>query len=190
IWLVLNDLQQLIAVDDRAWRRCDVDAKLEARLVDLRRQPAILGEIAQIVLKSAPQTFSAGIEELPHRGRIAHGHVCGRSGVDEDIRNQASARLVDFAETRFIDEAVQGVAPGEIGLKQSAMKPAIFPCWVGKALVASLLNAIGLARADPPDLAEKRQPLAAGDGRLVDQRLEEDAGAVHQVLAAQANQRV
>ena len=76
------------------------------------------------------------------------------------------------------------------GLKQLAMQSAIFPCRVGKALVARLLNAIGLARADPPDLAEKRQPLAAGDGRLVDHRLEEDGGAVHQVLAAQADQRV
>src|SRR4029077_7599778 len=128
IWLVLNDLQQLIAVDDRAWRRCDVDAKLEARLVDLRRQAAILGEIAKVVLKSAPQTFSPGVEELPYRGRIAQGHVSGRSGVDEDIRNQASARLVDFAEACFIDEAVQRVAPREIELKQLAMKPAIFPC--------------------------------------------------------------
>src|SRR4029077_12191013 len=97
----------------------------------------------------------------------AQGHVSGRSGVDEDIRNQASARLVDFAEARFIDEPVQGVAPGEIGLKQLAMRPAILPCRVGKALVASLLNAIGLARADPPDLTEKRQPFAAGGGRLV-----------------------
>ena len=61
---------------------------------------------------------------------------------------------------------------------------------VDQRMLASRLNAIGLARADPPDLAEKRQPLAPGDGRLVDHSLEEGGGAVHQVLAAQTDEGV
>ena len=48
----------------------DVVADFERRLVDLRRQAAVLDEIVKIVLEPAQQAFAARIDELPRRGGI------------------------------------------------------------------------------------------------------------------------
>jgi hypothetical protein len=66
----------------------------------------------------------------------------------------SSKRIVQVKSCRLVDKAVKGADPGEIGLEQSAVRPAIFLSRVGEALVAGRLNAIGLARADSPELAE------------------------------------
>ena len=132
----MNDLQDLIAEDDGSRSRCDVDAELEGRLVDLSGQSAVFDEIGEIVFKSAPQALPTGVEELPDRSRIAHWIVGRRSGVDKDASNQPGARLIDIVKAGLVDEAVQRVAPGEIGLKQFAVRCAVFPRRIREAFVS------------------------------------------------------
>ena len=65
------------------------------------------------------------------------------------------------------------------------------PGRIGETLVARLDRAIlGLVRDDPADLAEETQPLADGDLRVTDGRLEDGLGGVDDVPGAKADQRI
>ena len=141
-------------------------------------------------MKSAPEALPAGIEELAYRGGVAHRVIGGRRRVDEDVRDEAGARLVDIAQACFVDETVQGIAPRKIGLKELAVRCAILPRWVSEALVAGRLGPIGSIRADFPEFAEESKPLLAGDDRLADHGLEQDRGAVDQILTPEAYKRI
>ena len=83
---VLDELDELVAEDHRAGRRRQILPHLESGGVDLRRQPAILEQILDIILQPLPQTVAAGIEELSHGGGVSDEGVCRRERVNQDGR--------------------------------------------------------------------------------------------------------
>src|SRR6266403_4385109 len=99
-------------------------------------------------------------------------------------------RLVDVAQARLVDKASDGIAPGKVGLAHPAVQRPLLPCGIGKSSVARLRRTLRLAGDDRTEFAEEGEPLLGGDLWLVDDRLEQDAGAIDEILPADADKGI
>ena len=134
--------------------------------------------------------MSTGVDELADGRRVGEHGVGRRDGVDQDFRDQVCARLVDVVEAGLVDQAVDRLAPRQIGLQQAAVQRTLLPGRVRKPLVARLRRAFGLSGDDGAEFADEGKPLFGCDLWLVHYRLEQNAGAFDEILALDADERI
>ena len=111
---VLDDLDDVVAVDDRARADPEVLADGEGAAVDLGGHPAVVPDVVEHVAEASDDAAPAGVEGALQRRGVAEQRVGGRQRAD--VRVEDEARLLHLAPVRaaalvVVDEAAQRIRP-------------------------------------------------------------------------------
>jgi hypothetical protein len=131
--LVLDELEDLGAQDDRARRDGEVAPDLEALGVHARRQPWRPGDVAREPPRAARQVGAALVDDRTQDRRVGPREVRGRERVEHIARGEARLALGLPVGVRVGDDAVDGLADR---LEHAAQEPVALPRRVGEAAVA------------------------------------------------------
>ena len=156
----------------------------------MRRQAAVAHQVADEILQSVQQAGAASVDQLLQRRRVAGERVGRRHRVHQQRDDEARALGVALVELGVVEEAVERVAPGQVALRQRPVGDALLPGRIGEALVLGVGRELAGAGRDPAELAEQRQTLLGGRGRMAQHLAEQQARGVDNVLAAHPDQRI
>src|SRR5215831_19819769 len=68
--LILDELHDRAAIDDRTWRRRQISTHAEFPRIDLGRQTTVMDEVGDKIFDAVNEALSAGINELLQRRGI------------------------------------------------------------------------------------------------------------------------
>ena len=88
--------------------------------------------------------MSTGVDELADGRRVGEHGVGRRDGVDQDFRDQVCARLVDVVEAGLVDQAVDRLAPRQIGLQQAAVQRTDHNIHLCQHFIGKIKRTVGL----------------------------------------------
>ena len=161
---VLDQLENLGPVNDRAGCRRDVFPEPERPAVDHRRHAPVVAHVTGPVGYPAADAAAAGVlDALEGRG-IAQEKVGGRQRFPDQGQREARPLGVHALDAEIVDDAIDPRPEVEIRLHDRPVNRVLSPRWVGKALVPLVRRDLRLAEHDP-------QQLTAGAGRAAQQRL-------------------
>ena len=114
-WSELDQLEDLVAKDDRAFGASDVGANLERLLVRQRHhQFAVrLLDVADEVLKAVDEGLAVGLRRFRESFGIRAEEVCGAHHVDDLAREVTHALAVGFVQV------IQAFDSGRDGLRRN-----------------------------------------------------------------------
>ena len=158
---VLQEFENLIAVDHRALRDRDVLADDELRPVDLRRQAAVVREVGQVVPGAGGEVCAAGLEGAFERGGVAQQRVGRRHSRRHRQREEPSAfPLVPVREVDLLRQPGQRVGRREVALHQPVVGGVPGPGRVAEPPIPGIRRDVGNAGGDPCQLGRepRRRP--------------------------------
>ena len=134
--LVLDQLDQVAAVDDRTGGGGHVDADLEAGGVDLRGPASVVTQVAQHVLRAPHQALAAGVEGLPQRRRVAGQRVGRCQCVEDELRGKACLQVPASGQTGRIQQLGDQLAAQQVLLLKQVVQRILGESRVAEPLVA------------------------------------------------------
>ena len=145
---VLDQLEHLVAVDDRAGGGRQVLADGERLAVDHRRHPVVVPQVADPVGQPAADAAAAGVvQALDGRG-VSGEEVGRRQGLPEQDRPEAQPLDALAGQAQVVEIALHRGAPGEVALHGRPEQGVLLPGRVGEALVALLRRDLRPAETD------------------------------------------
>ena len=186
--LVLDELEDVGAHDDRSRGEREVLAHCEPAHVDRRGQPR---EVVQEVARAPDQVLASLVDARLDDRRVGPGEVRRRERIEEVARGEPRLALGAPVDVGVGDQAVDRLARGEVGLHEPPEQPARLPGRIGEAPVALGGPDLGAPARHPAELGAQvadaargaarsaRQPSRDGDGRA--RANEARAGAVGRV---------
>jgi hypothetical protein len=84
---------------------------------------------------------------------LDHGKGGGQR-IDEVVGDEVRLAIVGPIELRVVDQALDGLTRGQVGLQQPAEERVLRPSWIAEAGVAAVGLALGAADRDPRELPD------------------------------------
>ena len=166
---VLDQLEQLVAKDNRARCRRYVPADGERTRVDLPGQPRPAREVLDEVRQAADDARALRVDELSQRRRIAREEIGRRDRVLEQRDDEARALRGRRVHLRFVDAAVERCAQRDVRLQQPPEHGALRPGGVGEAAVARKRSERRAAGDNARAVGEEPRVLPRQHPRLADE---------------------
>ena len=186
---VLDQLENLGPVNDRAGRRRDGLADLERRAVDHRRHAVVVEHVAGHVGQPAADTDTAGVEHALERGGIGDEGVGRRHGLPDQDPREARPLAVQAREAEIVDEAVDPGAAVEIALHRRLEQGVLLPRRIGKSLIALLRRDLRPADADPDQLLAEAGRVPHQRARVPHRQLTEEPQGADALAEAEDSER-
>jgi hypothetical protein len=120
--LVLDQLDEVAAVDHGTGRGCHVHPDLEAGGVHLRGPAAVVPDVVDHVAQAAHQALAAGVERLPDRGRVAGQRVRGREHVEDELRGEPSLDVLAGVQLRGVQQLVDQLVGQQVLLLEEEVQ--------------------------------------------------------------------
>jgi hypothetical protein len=133
---VLDQFDEVAAVDHGAWGRGHVHADLEARAVDLRGPTAVVPHVVRKVLDAADQALAARLERTTQHRRVARHRVGRREGVHQERRHETRLGLLGAFESGGVEQLRDELAGQEVLLGQPEVERVVRVRRVGETPVA------------------------------------------------------
>jgi hypothetical protein len=187
---VLDQLHHRGAVHDRAGRGREVLADRKAPSIDLRREAAVVHEIADEIFQSVYEACAAGVDELLQRRGIAGERVGRRHRVHDERDDEPRTLGIALVDLCIIHKAIERVAPGQVALCERAVGDALSPSRIGKAPVLGVGREFACAGRDASELGEQDQILLGGGDGMAQNLPEQQTCGIENVLPAHADQRI
>ncbi len=154
--LVLDQLEQLVLVDDRALAGRHVAADLERRLVRLRDLAAL--QIAQQVPEAGLQALAAGLEQRLLRLRVGRQEVRGRGRLDPLLHGELDALLGLAIHLDRVGHLVQELGVEQVRARIQRRERILLPRRVGETRVLDrLARLVGMLEERRPHRAHALQ---------------------------------
>jgi hypothetical protein len=172
---VLDELDDVVAVDDRALGDAEVAADLVGGAVGLRRHAAVVQQVAGHLAGAAQQAEAAGVERLLHRGGVPEQRVGRGHAADQRVEREAGPLDVPPVRTLGlvpVDHAAQRGAPRRVRLADPAVGRVHAPGRVGEPLVLLGRGVVVRALGDRDEVLTQPHGLVgeeAGTGERGDQ---------------------
>ncbi|MNQ83859.1 hypothetical protein D3C85_989610 [compost metagenome] len=185
--LVLDQLEQLVAVHHRTGGDRQVAADLEGLLAHLAGHAAVVQQVVEQVADALEQTDAAGVEQLLDRQRVEQA-VGRRQGIAELGQDEARAGLLVGRQIALVDPGGELPLPDQVGLQTAAIEGIELPGGVLKAGIAAVRWQHRVATQHAPQLPAEGQGMTTTVDRLPDALQGQGAQGGQQVAAAQAAQ--
>ena len=153
---VLDELEALVAENDRSRGPGQVDPDRELRDVDVGGQAGRLPDVPGEVPRATDEVPPAGVDHrLQHLG-VEERSVCGRQRVDDGLRDEAKLGIVGPLEFGIVDGRVHRLVDGQVRLQQPSVDPAPGPGGIEEPAVTVRRLELRAAVEDPRELAGQR----------------------------------
>ena len=152
---VLEQLEHFVAHDHRPRRDRQVPADLELALINRRRQTGRGSEITCQSPRAADEIASARVDRLLDDLGVRPWEICRRDRVEHVSGRQPRAAFCSPIDLRVGDQAVHGLAEGEVALEQTAKQPVALPRRIAEAPVAFRRGELRPSRGHEPELGRE-----------------------------------
>jgi len=187
---VLEELEDLAAVDHLAGCDREVLADPEGPRVDHRRHPAVVRQVVAQVAQPGDQALTAGAPRPGERGGVAEERVGGCQRLGNERQGEADPLAALLVEAYVVDQAMEGRALHQVRLQQSAAEGVVGPGGVGEAAVGRVGRDLAAAEGDVQQLAGGGESVADEDAGLDGDPPEEPAESGSHLPAGEADKRV
>src|ERR1700682_6104105 len=119
---VLDQLDEVAAVDDAPRRGSHVDADLESGAVDLRRPSTVVAKIVRQVLEAPAEALAAGVERLADRRGVAGQSVRRGERIDKKLSGETRLGFSRSTGSGGVEEFGDKLAKQQILLSQQAVR--------------------------------------------------------------------
>ena len=165
---VLDQLDEVAAVDDASRRGSHVDADLESGAVDLRRPSTVVAKIVHPVLEAVADALAAGVERLADRRGVAGQSVRRGECIDEKLGGETRLCFSRSTHSGGVEEFGDKLAEQQILLSQQEVRRILLIGRIGEPLVATCdRDGTGIVTADRAFGGSSKRPRRTPDQTCV-----------------------
>ncbi len=135
LWLVLNQLDQVAPVHNRAGRSGHVHADLESGRVDLRGPTTVVFEVAEHVLHALDQALATGLEGSADCLRVTGQRVSRSECVDDELRGEPRLAVLHPLKPGRVEQLGHQLGAQQVLLREQEVQRVVGKRRVGEPLV-------------------------------------------------------
>src|SRR4029077_16184309 len=158
LWRVLDQLDEVAAVDDASRRGSHIDADLESGAVDLRPPSTVVAKVVHPVLEAIDDALAARVERLAESRGVAGQGVRRGECIDEKLGDEARLCFPGSTHSGGVEEFVDKPAEQQILLSQQEVRRILLIGRIGEAVFA-------YRDRDGPGIVTADRALAGGSKR-------------------------
>ena len=166
---VLDQLEYVGPQHHRSGRYRKISTHLELRHIDAGGEMRRAGDIAQETPPASHQVGAAGVDALLQHRRVRPGEVRRRQRVEDVARRKPCLALSAPVDPGIRDQAIRGVARGEVALHHPAQQPVLLPRSLAEATIALARTSLRAPGGHAGQLDAEATGVAPGASRMARQ---------------------